>query len=262
MFFEPMLFGRRLMYPDPGAAGGGSSGGSKEGGTGGGSDKDPGQKGGTGGSTEDPGKDGKKDKDPEGQGDGKVEDLPPWAQKLVKDLRKENADHRTKNKGFEDRFNKLEAGLKGLFGGDNDDKLTPEQRVEQLTEAAQQAEMKNAVLLLAMENGIATDKIDYLGYKINQAMASLDDGQELPDEELAKIVKEVKGLGGGSPGKGKADSSVDDKDANNKDPNSSKGVTLDEFINMGVMAKSELYRKDKATYDRLFAEAKSKGQIR
>ncbi|MGP5689769.1 hypothetical protein [Glutamicibacter ardleyensis] len=94
--------------------------------------------------------------DKSGDWDGKVESLPPAAQKMIADLRKADGDERVAKKQLEAITKALNPGAKG------DDKPTAEQLTKQLTErdtAAKQAQTELAVYKLAGKAGADADAL-------------------------------------------------------------------------------------------------------
>jgi hypothetical protein len=220
-------------------------GGSGEGGDSGSQDQDNNQD--DSGNPPDDGK-GKAD-DGGDSGNQRLEDLPDWAQKQIKDLRKESAGHRNKYKSLEDRFGKIESSLKKAFG-DEDDDLTPEQRLEATQMQLEQQEFQTAITNLALENGIGKDDLDYLGFLVEKQAGALEEGQELSDDDLLEIVQKVK-----SRNQGPADSSVDGKGGNGNPP-APKGdeVTFEKFSKMSIMEKTKLFRENRALYDKYIVQ--------
>jgi len=183
--------------------------------------------------------------------------LPDWAQKQIKDLRSESAKHRTANRGLEDRFSQLETGMKSALGLGEDDKLSPEEQVNGLKGENEDLAVQNAILGLALENGISGDGLEYFSFLMEKQLGTLEDGQELSEEDFASIVGKSKGSKGQS-----NDSSVNEQGNRNKDPNAGTGVTLESFVNMGMMEKSKLYAEKPEVYKALFAQAKEKNLIK
>ncbi|MFL1440405.1 hypothetical protein [Nocardiopsis protaetiae] len=84
----------------------------------------------------------------------RVEDLPEWAQKLIKDTRKESGDHRVKAKEYESKLtaaeqarqDQLDAIAQALGLKDADKKPSVDDLTAQLTAAQQQATERDAEL--------------------------------------------------------------------------------------------------------------------
>ncbi len=190
------------------------------------------------------------------EGDGSGNDLtklPDWAQKQIKDLRAENAKSRTSGNNLATRLENIENGLKGMFG-DNKDKLTPEQQIEQLSTANADMSFQNAVMNFAYSAGVPTDKFDYFSYLVEQKTNSLEEGQELSEEDLKALVTQARAVSGSNSN----NSSVDDENQDGKKPGQTGAVTLEQFTNMTMMEKNTLYQKTPELYQKLFDEAKRK----
>ncbi|MFY7065990.1 hypothetical protein ACOQFV_09025 [Nocardiopsis changdeensis] len=84
----------------------------------------------------------------------RVEDLPEWAQKLIKDTRKESGDHRVKAKEYESKLtaaeqarqDQLDAIAQALGLKDADKPPSVDDLTEQLTAAQQQAQERESAL--------------------------------------------------------------------------------------------------------------------
>lgn len=187
----------------------------------------------------------------------------------VDGLRKQSANYRTKAKELDsglkatnERLNKFEGGLKKLFGDDGDDtgNLTPEQRIERLEkrhqqEKQQRAEEQEQVALeaalkgAALEYGVKKEDYEYFEFLVGKRLATLGEDEELSDEEVAQLAKQAKA---------KSASRSTSVDGDGPDPDEEDGeVTLEEFMGMGIGAKSALYQKDKALYDKLLVAEKA-----
>jgi hypothetical protein len=188
--------------------------------------------------------------------DFKVEDLPQAAQDLIKSLRTENADRRTKSNNLSTRLENIENGFKTMFGDDVDNKLTPEQRLEQVSGENQSLSYNNAVTNMAYENGIPHENFEYFSFLMEKAVNNLDEGQELSEEDLKLVIQQSKALVKAEAGE--SNSSVDGKQKEGQDPNSATGVTLDSFVSMGMVQKSELYRKSPDIYNSMIKQAREK----
>jgi len=223
-----------------------------EGGSGGGSGDDE--------SSDDSGDDDSADED--------FESLPDWAKKKfgkqeneIKTLRKENGDRRTKNKGLSDRLDKFEKGLKSAFGVEEQEEVDFEKQVSSLSENLASTQFENAVISMAYENEIPKDKIGFFKYRLNEALQNLGEEDDLPEEVLAKLVQEVKGVG-----KGKGETGGEEHGTPPNDGNNGKGkfgkLTAEQYVKMTDSQANELFKNDRATYDRLHAEARQKRLFR
>ena len=190
--------------------------------------------------------------------DNDVSKLPEFAQKMIKTLRGEAAANRTKNKSSEDRLTKLENGLKSALGLGDDDQATPEQQIQDLTAQSQDFAARNAVLEVAIEEGLSRDQSDYFGYLLQKEGDSLEDGQELTEERYAELIKLAKGTGASGES---ANSSVDDDGTPDNSGNAGT-ITPEQFGLMSYGEKVALRQKDEALYNKLFNEARSKKLIK
>lgn len=186
-------------------------------------------------------------------GPEEIGSLPDWAQSLIGGLRSENAEKRTKANNLETRLGKIEGGLKGLFGDEEND-MSPEDQISSLSQANEEAEFNNGILQSAIENGIGADELEYYSYKMNKAFDGLEEGQEFSEDQFAAIVQDVKGRNNSNSG----NTSVGNSSKNEPNPNASTGTNLAEFQKMNMGQKSQLYSKNKPLYEQLLAEAKSK----
>lgn len=194
-----------------------------------------------------------KSKDDQGSGSNDVNALPEWAQKELKDLRGEAAKYRTTNKTLSERLAKLETGLKGIFGEEDDDKADPGEKLQKVSQVNQTLEVRNAMLQLALEHGIGMTDYEFFEFKMGKALEALGEGEEMSEEQLDEIISGVKGQGGGS--KGPANSTTK-KDDQKKPADGSKKITQEEFNKMGIMARSKLYQENKELYNELMNSAK------
>lgn len=79
---------------------------------------------------------------------GKVEDLPDWAQKIIRDTRSEAAEHRTKATGAETKQAKLLEDIGKALGLKKDEAPDPAKLAEELTKTQSQA--RTAAIELAV----------------------------------------------------------------------------------------------------------------
>lgn len=191
--------------------------------------------------------------------DGALDDsgLDEKTKKYIEKLRRENAKHRTKANVNSDRLSRLEEGLKKVLGGE--DEAAPEQQLEALASQNEGMAFKMAVLEAAIECGVSKEDREYFEFLLGKRLGEMEEGQELADEEIAEIAKLAKRFDAGS-GKSAGRSSVDDS-RSGKMGNGTGAVTVEQFVAMTITEKSDLYTKNKALYDSLFAEAKNKRRI-
>lgn len=182
--------------------------------------------------------------------------MPQEVQDLVKGLRSENAKYRTEKKSLAERLDKMESGFKSIFG--EQEQVSPELQLQELSSNYQQLELKNAFLEIAIENGVARDQREYFEFLMAKALDSLEEDEELSEEAFEQILSKVNGTG---QSKGSANTSVDDKNAGNKNPNGQTGTSLEQFLAMSLTQKSKLFSEKPDVYNALMVEAKSKKLI-
>jgi hypothetical protein len=85
---------------------------------------------------------------------------------------------------------------------------------------------------------------------MGKALESLEDGQEMTEEELAEIISTV------TAGKGKGMGTSSTKDGTKPPPAKDGEVTQEEFNKMSIIAKSKLYQTNPALYSKLLSNAK------
>lgn len=190
------------------------------------------------------------------QGDGKLDisKLDPAVQKLISDLRKENGDHRVKNKSLAESHGKLKQALVDA-GIIEDDSGTAEEKLAAVTNGLQGATLRNAILENALEYGVGKDAIKYFEFLVQDRLASLEEDGELTENDLAELAQEARGRSGAS---GSGTTSVGDSKGTKPNPQGSGEVTLDQFTAMNITDRTLLFKKNPDVYNRLFAEAKSK----
>ena len=173
----------------------------------------------------------------------------------IESLRKESAGYRTKAKDLEskhttlnDRFSKLETGLKTLFGGESEDEA-PESKLERLSEHNAALEFHHAVAETALELGVSKADYEYFTFLLQKATSELGEGEELGEEELLEIAARAK-----RSANGKATST------SGKTPgmeSNQEEVTLDDFAAMSLSEKTVLYNKNQKLYQELYTKAKA-----
>lgn len=189
-----------------------------------------------------------------GDGGFDISKLDPVAQKVIKDLRSENATARTKNRELGESHSKLKKALveAGII---EDDSQEPEEKIKTLSAATDQLSVRNAILEAAVEHGIGRDGLDYFTFLVEKRASQLEDGEELSEADVEALAKEARGKTGGSTGTTSV--GAGGKNGSAPPPGESGAVTLESFLKMSITEKSALYNKDKPSYDRLFAEAKA-----
>jgi galactokinase len=196
--------------------------------------------------------------------DNSQEEQGQWDEKTaayIKKLRAENASFRTKASSLETKvaelqgsLGKLQVGMKKALGlGDEGDDTPPEQKLEALTQHSETLAVQNAVLGIALENGIPASQLEYFQYLMGKKLASLADDEEMTEEDVDALVAEAKSKGApgvtttGAGGSGNA-----------PQPGSKNAVSLEQFVKMTVSEKSQLYGQQPEMYKALMAEAVQK----
>jgi len=185
----------------------------------------------------------------------------PKQKAYVEKLRKEAAKTRIKAKELEtqhtqlsERFSKFEGGLKSLFKGEKDEKLSPEERIERLEKreqeqerSSQALELANALKEAALEHGVGKADLEYFEFLVGKKLEKLGEDEELSDDDLKALAKQAKAKSAAK------STSVDNDDEPSPDEDDGE-ISLDEFQEMGIGAKSALYQKDKPLYEKLAAQ--------
>ena len=191
--------------------------------------------------------------DPSNGGDS-FDTLPAFAQKMVKDLRKENASYRTKAKALEERMGTIESGLKSIFGGEEGNEIPPEQQLGMAQQQLEAFATQNQILGLAIEHGIPKEGVKYFNYLLNDRIESLEEGEEIGEEDIAALAQEARAKSGGIPGGNTT--SVQPNSAP-KQGSQSGEVSLEQFGRMTIEERTQLFRKNPNRYHSLMAEMKS-----
>lgn len=197
-------------------------------------------------------------KDQESSSSDDENDLEKWEPAKVKDyvkkLRTENKSYRQRAKGLEDRLGSIEQGLKKVFGVDENEQVDPETKITELTQINQMKDVRLAILETALQSGITgSDNIEYFEFLMGKKLAELNDDEELSDEDLQGIVARVQG--------NQANTMKNTTIVHEKGKPVAEGketVSLEQFMKMSVMAKSELFRTNEALYNKLLKDARDK----
>lgn len=174
----------------------------------------------------------------------------------IESLRKENAKYRTKSKELEtqytsinERFSKVEKGLKGLFGeGEEGDDMPPEQKLEVMQAQNENLVLNNALTEAALEYGVGKQDYSYFKFLVQEKLQALEEGEELTEEDLDVIAKQSKR------GSAASSTSVEEGDIA---PEQTGGVTLDAFKAMGINERSMLFSKNEVLYKQLVAQERA-----
>ncbi len=195
--------------------------------------------------------------DEDEQDESQLEEIlkdPKKAKALIKNLRKENAKHRTKGKNLEERVGKMDKAIKALAGGEEDDDEPAETRLERLTQSHQVTAYERAVLEKAVDHGISgKEGRELFEFYVQKAAAALEEGEEMTDDDFEEVAAKVKKMTGSK----SARTSVDGK-GRDKNPDDDGEVTLDKFAEMTVSEKTNLFSKNPDLYNRLMKEAVKK----
>jgi hypothetical protein len=185
------------------------------------------------------------------------DDLGKWEPSKVKDyvkkLRNENKSYRQRARGLEERLGSIETGLKKVFGMENDEKVDPEAQIHELTRVNHMKDVRLAILETAVQAGITgQDNIEYFEFLVGKKLGSLEENEEMTDEEIQEIAQKVLG----NSGNGRMKNSTITHENGKPTSSGSETVTLDQFMKMSVLAKSELYRTNENLYTKLMKEAR------
>lgn len=249
-------FQRHLLLEEDKDKGGGG------GGTG--DDKDK-KKDPPGGDDKDKNPGGDKSKNKGGEGDdedlddSEIDKLPKGAQALIKKLRKEAASKRTEANNLKSKNEKYEKAFKIISG--DDDEEEPEVKLGKVQEHAQSLQVKNALLEMAIENGIGPKDRKYFEFLMSEKLEELGEGEELSEEHIAEVVAAAKGKGGGTPANTGTKGDGGSKGGDKKPAGDSDGTTLEQFVGMTVSQKSKLYNEKPEVYNTLMAQARAKKLI-
>lgn len=193
------------------------------------------------------------EEDDDGIDDSKLDEK---TKSYVEKLRKENAKHRVKGKDLASKLKLSETQRKAILkaAGIEDDSDTPEEKVKSLTAESQTLSFRNAVLELAVEQGIPKEQLKFFQFLVAEAVGELEEGDELSEETLADIVKQAQG------GTGKAAKSSVGGGGKSPKPGETSEIDLAKFLAMGINERSLLYGKNPEAYLKLTEEAKAKGK--
>ncbi len=189
------------------------------------------------------------DKGKEGEFD--ISKLDPRAQKLIHDLRKENGDHRIKNRALAEGQEKLKKAMveAGII---EDDEGDPQEKLQAVGAQLQGATVKGGILEAGIEYGVGKEGLKYFEFLVADRLQTLGDDEELTQEDLAELAKEARGR------QNPVTSTTSVPGNKSPNPQASGEVTLDQFVQMSITDKSLLYTKNPDLYNRLFSEAKAK----
>jgi hypothetical protein len=204
----------------------------------------------------------------QGAAGGEIPDGANWdekTRKYIASLRDESAKYRKGKKDLEgqftslkSQFDTLQGGIKKAIGLEEDNELTPEERVQHLSQAVEGSNLRMAVLENALAHGLNIQQTEYFEFLMGKELAGLEEGQELDDEAMEAIIAKAKGTVGGQPPP--TSTSVGSK-GGAPDPNKSGEISVEQFGKMTLSERSRLHQKNPELYTKLFQEAKAKKLI-
>lgn len=176
-------------------------------------------------------------------------------------LRKENAGHRTKAKDLASQLKTSEDQKKAILkaAGIEDDSETPEEKLKVLSVESQQLAFRSAILESAVQHGIGKDDLEFFEFLVAKSVESLEEGEELTEEQMTEIVTKVK-KGSKTPANSSVGNGGGGKGAPNPNPNPTE-VTLEKFIRMSITEKSKLYETNVELYTSLMTQARAQKKL-
>jgi hypothetical protein len=167
--------------------------------------------------------------------------------KYIESLRKENAKYRTQAKEAASKLSSVEKAI-GAVGDE-----TPEAKAARVAQENETIAFDNAVLSNAVEHGVSKESIKYFKYLIAEAAGSLGEGEELAEDKIAEIAKEVKAKSV----KPAATTTVTSQ-ATAPAGQATSGMTPEQFVNLGFNDKCKLYETQPDLYASLMKQATAK----
>ena len=196
---------------------------------------------------------------PEADEDADLADFadPVKAKAEIKKIRAEAAKHRTRAKNLDGEIATMKSTLdklKTAFGME-DDSVDPAEQLKAIQQQNENYQVELGIVQLARDNGITSDQDDYFRFLLSKRFDSLEEGEELTEEDLQEIVQKSQSISGG-----KQNPASTGVGSGSKVPaGASKGsVTPEMFAAMSLTEKSKIYTDDSALYSRLLTEAKAK----
>jgi len=170
-------------------------------------------------------------------------DLPDFAQKLIKELRAENAKYRTEKNNLSTKMQNFEVGLKKMLGVEGEDDLSPEEKLEAFSQKNEQMAVSNAMLSLAYQNSVSPDQYEYFEFLMGKKLSDLEEGQELSEGDLEEVLGKVRDKSSPastSTSEGKKGGPSQDSDE----------LSQEDFNKMGIVGRSKLYREKPDLYNK------------
>lgn len=210
--------------------------------------------------------DAKKQEEDEDQDDESKPDESKWDKSTaayIKKLRKEAADNRTKKKDLASQLKDSEEKRKAILkaAGIEDESEKPEEKLKTAVSANEGLAFENAVMQHALKNGVGSDQLKYFQFLVADRISTLEEGEELSEDEIAELAKQARKAGG----KGPANTGVGNGGKGGTTPppagNGGGEVTLGKFVRMNMGEKEKFYRENPDAYKSLMKEARQKNML-
>lgn len=176
----------------------------------------------------------------------------------IENLRKENGNHRTKNKSLEDKMKSYDQQFSSLKKaiGIEDETESPEEKVKVLSQSHEALEVELGLVSAARAFNIPMEHDSYFRFLLKEKIDALEEGEELSEEEIEAVAAQVMSYTGS---KKKTSTGVDDSKGGKKDPEEdAEEVTQEQFNKMGLMQRNKLFTENKDLYVKLLAGSKKK----
>lgn len=189
----------------------------------------------------------------EENGADKSKEKPTEDDSEVKKLRAEAAKWRTKVRELESQI----TGIKKSIGAESDE-VDPAAKLQEIQAQNEQLQVELSIAQLSRDHGISSDEDDYFRYLLGKKLESLQEDEEVSEDDLTEIVSKAKKTVGGK----KESTGLDPlKNGGKPKPSDGNALTVQQFAKMNTVEKSALFIKDRGAYDRLFGEASEKGLL-
>jgi hypothetical protein len=172
----------------------------------------------------------------------------------IKKLRAENAKHRNRNKELDSSLGEREQILQKMKHALGlEEETDPAEHLEALAQQNQQLQVELTVKELVQNFGVPNETEKYFRFLLSERLESLEEGEELTEDEIEVLAQEARKIRGGAVGSSTGLSLE-------KQPNASAQGTVSaaDFAKMGLSERSQLYTKNPALYQKLFDEAQAK----
>lgn len=189
------------------------------------------------------------------------DDFDNWQPNKVKDyvkkLRQENKNYRLRSQQVEEKLSSFEKNLKKVLGTSDEEEIDPQIYIKNLSQANEAQQLQIAIYETAIQNGLSSpESIEYFQFLFGKRLAQLKENEILADEDLEDIISKAKSFTGAQTPANRttfSEGSTPRPEAGNH-----ADLTVEQFVKMSVMAKSELYRTNEMLYKSLMAEARAK----